>query len=82
MSNGFYVFFSLALNIDENIIKVYDNKDIKLFYQNLVDIVLKYGWCIGPAKKHYLILEIAVMGLESHLLFIAFFDFHIMIRIG
>ncbi len=37
------MFFSLAVSIDENIIKVHNNKNVKFVYQNLVDIVLKRG---------------------------------------
>ncbi len=29
--------------MDENIVKVHNNKDIKLFHQNLVNVALKCG---------------------------------------
>ncbi len=33
--------FFLIFDIDENVIQIYNNEDIKLFYQNLVDIALE-----------------------------------------
>ncbi len=74
--------FSFIFSINENVIQVYNNEDIELFYQNLVNIALISGWYIGQAKRHYLILEIAIMGPKGHLLFITFSDPHSMIGIS
>ena len=38
---------TLILNVDENVIQIYDNEDIKLFCQDLVDIALEAGQSIG-----------------------------------
>ncbi len=35
--------FSLILAIDENIVQVYNNKDVEFVYQDLVDVSLEYG---------------------------------------
>ncbi len=45
--NGFYVLFSLTLSINKNVIKIHDNKDVKLLRQDLVYITLKRGWYIN-----------------------------------
>ena len=74
--------FSLILSIDKNVIKVYNNKNVKLFHQHLVDIALKYGWYIGQAKKHFLVLKLAVISPEDCLLFIVFLDPYPMISNG
>ncbi len=74
--------FSLALNVGKIVIGVNDNKDVKLFYQDLVYVILKYSRYIGHAKRHYLVLKVIVMGLAGCLLFIAFLDPHPMIGIG
>ena len=37
------MFFSFILSIDKNVVKVYNNENIKFFCQDLVDIVLKYS---------------------------------------
>lgn len=75
------MFFSLAFSIDENVIEVYNNKNVKFFYQNLVDVALKRGWFVGQSKKHHLVLKVVIMNLKSCLLFIAFSDSHPMIDI-
>ena len=62
--------FSLTFAIDENIIEVNYNKDIKFFCQNFINVVLKYGQYVNQAKRHYLIFEIAVTGPENYFLFI------------
>ena len=76
------MFFFLVFSIDENTIKVYNNKNIKFFCQNLVDIALKHDWYVGQTKKHYLILKITIMGHESYLLFITFSNSYPIINIG
>ncbi len=72
LSNGFHVFSSLAFNIDENIIEVNNNKDIKVLRQDFVDVILKHGQGVCHAKKYYLILKVAITGPENHLLLVAF----------
>ena len=36
---------SLILDVDEDVIQIYDDEDIKLFYQDLVDLTLEA--CLG-----------------------------------
>ncbi len=74
--------FSLIFDIDENVVQVYNNKNIELFCQNLVDIALESGWYIDQVKRHYLVLEIAITGLKSHLQFITFLNLHLIISIS
>ena len=80
--NAFYMFFSLAFSIDENVIKVYNNKDVKLFCQNLVNIILESGWYISQSKKHYLIFEIAIASYQGRFLFIAISNPYLMVGIS
>ena len=51
--------------VDENVIEINNDKDIKFFGQDLVNIALEAGQCIGQLKKHYLVLEVAVSSPES-----------------
>ena len=76
------MFSTLALSIDEDVIKVHYHKNIELLCQDLVDIILEYGQCIGQSKKHNLVLEMAIVGPESRLLFVSFSNLHLMISIG
>ena len=42
-----YVALTWVLSINEDIIQVYDDKDIETFGQDLIDITLKTCQCIG-----------------------------------
>ena len=77
-----YIAFSLILDIDENIVQVYNNRDVKFFYQNLVNIVLKNGQSIGQLERHYLIFEMAITSPKNCFSFITFSDLHSMIGIS
>ncbi len=68
-----------VFSINQNIIHIYHNEDIKLFSKDLVDIALKTGGCVGKTKGHYLILEVAVSGMEGRLPLVIFSDSHLMI---
>ena len=74
--------FALIFSVDEDVIKVYYHKNVKLLYQNLIDIALEYDWCIDKSERYDLVLEMAIAGLESHLPFISFPDPHSIVGIG
>ncbi len=80
--NGLYMLFALALGVDEDVIEVYYHENVELHYQDLVDVTLKRGWCVGQSKKHDLIFKVTIAGPEGRLLFIAFFNPHSMVGIG
>ena len=62
-----------VLFIDEDIIEINNDKNIKFLGQDLVNIALEASWCVRQPKKHYLILEMAVSSPKSRFLFIALF---------
>ena len=68
--------------IDQNVIQIHHNKDIKLFSKNLINVALKIGWYIEKAKRYDLVLKVAVSGMESHHPLVAFLDSHPMISIS
>ena len=74
--------FSLIFDIDKDIIKIYYYKNIELFYQNLIDIALEYSRCVGQYKRHYLVLKMAVAGLESHFPFMSFSNLYPIVSIS
>ncbi len=76
------VLFALALSVDENIIEIYYYEDVELLGQDLVDVTLKRGRCVGQSERHDLVLEMAVAGPEGRLPFVAFLDPHSMVSIG
>ncbi len=74
--------FALALSVDENIIEIHYYEDVELLGQDLVDVTLKRGRCIGQSERHDLVFEMAVTGPEGHLPFVTFPDPHSMVGIG
>ena len=74
--------FFFTFNVNKNIIEIYNNKDIKFFCQNLVDIALKNSQYVGQSKKHYLVLEMAIAGSKDRLQFNVFLDSHLIIDIS
>ncbi len=57
-------------------------KNVKLLCQDLVDIALEYGRCIGQSKRYHLVLEMAIADPEGRLTFVSFFNPHLMVGIG
>ena len=45
--HGYNVSLAWVFGIDKNIIQIYDDEDIEIFYQNLIDIALEACWDIG-----------------------------------
>ncbi len=68
-----------VFGIDQDVIQLHHNKDIKLFSKDLVDVALKTGGCVGKSKGHYLVLEVTVSGAEGRLPLVTFSDSHLMI---
>ena len=71
--------FSFVLSIDEDIIQIHNDKDIKLFCKDFIDIVLECCQNIGQSKRYYLILEVIVSGPESSFLLILFTNSYMVI---
>ncbi len=64
------------LSIDQDIVQIYYNKDIKLFSENFVDVALKTDGCIGKTKEHYSVLEVAVSCAKDYLPFVTFLNLY------
>ena len=47
LSNDVDVSIVWVFGVNENVIKVNNDKDIKFLRQDLVNIALEAGWCIG-----------------------------------
>ena len=68
-----------VLGIDQNVISIHHNKDIKLFSKDFVKKNLKTGQCIGKTKRYDLVLEVAISDTKSHFLLVIFSDFYLII---
>lgn len=69
------------LDIYQNIVQIYNNKNVQLFSKNLVVLSLKASWCVKKSEKYFLVLKIAISGLKNTFLFIIFSISHLMIDI-
>ena len=78
-SNGIDVSLAWVFDIDEDVIKVNNDENIKFLGQDLVNVALEAGRGVGQPKRHYLVLEVAVSSPESRLPFIALFYPHPMV---
>ena len=67
------------LDINKDIIKINNGKDVELLGQDFIDITCKASWYIGERKKHYQELEVVVSNPKSRYLFIAFFNSHLIV---
>ncbi len=81
-SNGLDVLFALILSVDEDVIEVHNHNDVEFLYQDLINITLKRGRCVGQSKRHDLVLEMTIAGSEGRFSFIALSDPHLMVGIG
>ena len=61
---------------------MYNNKDIKLFCKDLINIALENCRSVGQSKRYYLILKVTLFGLESRFPLIFFTNSHPMIGTG
>ena len=67
------------LDIDKDIIKIHNNKDVKLFKEDFIDIALKTGRSVRNFEKYDLILKIPVFYTKNRLLYIGILNSHSMI---
>ncbi len=81
-SNGVDMLFAFVLDVDEDVIEVHYDKNVEFLCWDLIDVTLKCGRYVCQSKKHHLILEMAIAGPESRLLFIAFLDPYSIVDIG
>ena len=58
------------LSVDEDVIKVNNDEDIKFLGQDFVNIAPEAGRGVGQPKRHHLILEVAVSSPKSRFPFI------------
>ena len=82
LAYGLNVQLVQIFSIDQYIIQVYNNNNIQLFSQNLMNVFLKSSQSMKKAKKHDLIFEMFISDLKSCFLFIIFPNSYPIIGIG
>ena len=78
----FYVWLARILDVDQNVVQIYNNENVKLLSEDLVNVPLEASQWVEKAKRHDLILEEAVPSSESGLSFIAFSNPHPLVGTG
>ena len=82
LTHSLNVWLAWILGVDQYVIQIYDNKDIQLFSQNLVNISLKGSRSIRKTKRHDLVFKVSVLDPESCFSFITFTNPHLIIGIS
>ena len=76
------VAFSFIFDVDGDIIQIHNDKNIKFFCEDLINVALEYCRNIDQSKRHHLILEIAVSSPKNSLPLISFTNSHLVIDTG
>ena len=71
-----------VISIDEDIIQIYNDKNIEFFSKDLVDLSLKVCQGVCQSEKYHLVFKLAITSLETHLLFVLFPNSHSIIYTG
>ena len=79
--NGFHITLAGIFSINQNVIKVHNDKNVKFFYHNFVDIAIEADGDIRKTKKFDLILKIAVLNSKDYFLLVIFPNSYIMIYV-
>ena len=74
--------FSLVFGVDENIIQIYNDKDMEFFRKDFIKVALEYCRSVGQSKRHHLIFKVAVSSPKSSLPLIFFANSHLVVSTG
>ena len=61
-----------VFGIYKDVIQIHDNKEIKFFGSDLIDVAQKAGRSVAESERHDLVLEMTVSGPEGCLPFLNF----------
>ena len=73
---------SVIISINEDIVQIHNNEDVKFLSKDLVDVFLEACWCICLIKKHHLVLKVAISSFKRCFLLVSFANFYLMICTG
>lgn len=68
-----------VLDINQNVLQIYHNKDIKFLSEDFVDLALKTGLCIEQSERHHLVFEVLVSGTKGRFPLVTVLNSHPMI---
>ena len=70
---------SIIINIDEDIVLIYNDKNAEFFSKDIIDVFLKVCRYIDQVKKYHLVFKLAISYLEYRFLFVSFANSHLMV---
>ena len=70
-----------VFGVNQNIIEVHDDENIKFFYQNFVDIALNAGTSVEKTERHNLVLKMAVLHSEIFFSLVILLNSHSMVYV-
>ena len=73
---------SIIFGVNQDVIQVHNDEDVKLLRKDLVDVPLEACWCVCQTEKHHLILEVAISSPERCFPLVSFADFHLVVCTG
>ena len=81
LPNGFYMILASVFGINQDVIEVYNNKNIKFFCYDSIDIALKASKGVRRTKRYDLVLKIAVLHLKDYFPLVILSNSHSMIYV-
>ena len=79
LPDSFHVTLAGVFGVNHDVIEVHDNKNIKFFRYDCVDISLEAAEGVGKTEKHDLILEMVIPRSESCFSLVTLPNSHLMI---
>ena len=73
--------FFFGVRVDEYVIKVYQNTNIKQVTKDVIHEALESSRCVGESERHYTPFEGAIASPESRLPFVALSDLDQMVGV-
>ena len=73
---------SIIISVNEDVVQIHDDEDVKLLCKDLVDKPLEACRCVRQPKGHHLIFEVTVSSSERGLPLVPFADSHSMVCTG
>ena len=73
---------SVIISVDQDVIQVHNDKNVKLLHKDFVDLSLEACWCVRVTERHHLILKVTVSSPERGFSLVPFADSHLVVCSG
>ena len=79
LPDNFHVTLAGIFSVNQDVIEVHDDENIKFYCLNFIDISLEAGGGVGKIKRHDLILEMVILHSEGCFPLVTLLNSHSMI---